>query len=159
MTSAKRSVAKKPSVTPVVDKLSIAENKSGPKLISITKNGASKEQNEWIMQIYHECGNDLDAVLTVEAESGFILMRKGNKQNNDGSWDWGLFQLNSHYNKAFINSPEFKNSKDQISYGCMLWKGSKKKSAKFSPWYAYRNIAASSEAREDIMKRFTITYN
>jgi len=75
-------------------------NKRG--IAGIRKIGGSDEQARWAMQIYRECGNDFDAVLMVEGESGFVLTKRSNKPNNNGTFDWGLFQFTERYRSHFL---------------------------------------------------------
>lgn len=124
--------------------------------MGIHKVGGSDEQARWAMQIYRECGNDLDAVLMVEGESGFVL--NAYNKNKNGTTDTGLFQLNNQFNGKFIRSKDFKDPYKQITYGCDKWRSVKHKPASKSPWYAYRNIASNPKARVDITNRFDITY-
>lgn len=120
----------------------------------IKKKGASDEQNKWVMAVYHECGDDLEAVLMVEGESGFVLNARN--RNKNGSVDLGLFQLNSQFNGKFIHSPQFKDPYAQIKYGCSKWKSTKHLGARKSPWYAYRNIGTNPTAHANILKNFII---
>lgn len=118
----------------------------------------SEDQQRWIAYAFTQCG--IECVLAWEGESAWILDRKGNKQNTDGSWDWGLCQLNNGNkdHRKFIHSKAYFDPYQQLDYCISVWKDAQKRPAKYSPWYAYRNIAAHPKARADIMKRFTIIY-
>lgn len=106
------------------------------------------------MAIYKSCGYDLEAVYTVEAESGFrhdVVSVK----NSNGSRDYYLFQFNSTYHWPFISSEESKDPYKQIEYGCNLWNGYKEKGIPLGTrWYAYNVI----HKRPGVKDRFIITY-
>lgn len=136
---------------------SIKTNALERKITGISKIGGSSEQAEWALRIYQECGNDLMAVFTAEAESGFIADRVSPK-NKNGSRDKGIFQLNTSYHTPFISSPAFKDPYQQITYGCSLWKQYKKKGILQNRWYGYRNIVNDKIALQHVSSRFLISY-
>lgn len=58
----------------------------GKKIVSITKNGASDEQNKAIARVVRECGS-IDAIFMIEAESGWIVDIIA-KNGDAGLWQW-----------------------------------------------------------------------
>lgn len=140
-------------MTPPKREVKLAQSVMIPKkpIISIKKKGASEEQNRWVMEVYRQCGS-LDAVYTVEAESGF-RHDVVSKQNKNGSRDYYLFQFNSQYHKDFISSPESKNPYTQIQRGCEMWQKAKKQGRLATTWYghAVRNS-------HGVTKNFIISY-
>lgn len=82
----------------------------GKKIVSIKKRGASDEQNKAIERVLRECGS-LDAVLTIEAESGWIVDRVA-KNGDAGLWQWSPIWNYEH------SKPENRNWDYQIKVGC-----------------------------------------
>lgn len=73
----------------------------GKKIKSIRKIGASEEQNYWIQAALIQCGS-LDAVLTIEAESGWIVDNIAD--NGDaGLWQWSPIWNAKHGKKKNLN--------------------------------------------------------
>jgi len=83
----------------------------GKKIVSITKNGASDEQNKAIARVVRECGS-LDAVFLIEAESGWRLDVTG------FSGDKGLWQWAPKWNMPIIRDAAFNTWDYQIRVGC-----------------------------------------
>lgn len=94
----------------------------------------------------------------VESESGFIADRIS-PRNKNGTRDKGLFQLNTQYHYKFINSREFIDPYNQITYGCSLWRQYKQKGILRKRWYGYNNIISNPKAMENVKNRFTIVYD
>lgn len=128
----------------------------------MTKNGASKEQNEWIKYTFARCG--IECVLTFEAESGWILDRKGNTMNKDGTRDFGACQMNSRYHAHWIFkngknekegfSDHFKNPYQQLDRCIGIWNDAKKRRRLKTTFYAYNVINKKPGVRD----RFTYIY-
>lgn len=126
------------------------ENKA---IVRIEKIGGSEEQAQWAMEIYKQCGT-IDAVYTVEAESGF-RHDVVSAANSNGTRDYYLFQFNSQWHWPFISSVEGKDPYKQIEYGCNLWRGYVEKGIPLgSRWYAYNVI----HKRPGVKDRFIIHY-
>jgi len=122
----------------------------------MTKNGASKEQNEWIKYTFDRCG--IECVLTFEAESGWVHQIPGNSVNKDGTRDHGLCQLNSKYHKGFLKSDAVKDPYKVLDYCIEVWKDAMKRpyatSCGKTPWCAYNVI----NVRPGVRDRFTYIY-
>lgn len=66
------------------------------------KRNVDDDQNHVVKLASEISGNDLDWILTLEAENGLWTMyRKHPNQNKDGSWDYSC-GLNSYYHKDMI---------------------------------------------------------
>lgn len=84
----------------------------GKKIVSIKKKDASDEQNYWIAETLKQCGS-LDAVLMVEAESGWVLDSVGE------TGDRSLFQWSPIWQEpSFMRHPDFWTWKFQVREGC-----------------------------------------
>ncbi len=66
----------------------------------IKKNTSPEIQD--VICYFWQISPDPDFILTIERESGFYPEAKG--YNTNGTFDWGLGQLNSAYHSKFINS-------------------------------------------------------
>lgn len=82
---------------------------------------------------------------TWQAESGWILDRKGNSVNKDGTRDWGYCQMNSRYHAHWIFkngkngefSDHFKNPQQQLDRCIGIWNDAKKRGRLKTTFYAY----------------------
>jgi len=162
----KTTVQNKPGTTTkpkeVVIQAKIKPTQEKPKereILSITKNGASKEQNEWIKYAFSRCG--LDCVTTWQAESGWVLERRGNTINANGTRDYGLCQMNSLYHSKWIFkngkngefSEHFKNPYQQLDRCIGIWNDAKKRGRLKTTFYAY-NVRNT----KGVLNQFTIIY-
>lgn len=148
VTSTRRlvTISKKETTAPTPQKVrAVAKDPqtSTTKVASITKNGASKEQNEWISYAFARCG--IDCVTTWQAESGWVLDRKGNTANKDGSRDYGECQMNSRYHASFIfangkngaYSKDFLDPYKQLDRCIGIWNDAANKGRLKTTFYAY----------------------
>lgn len=107
------------------------------------KIGASHEQNQWIKYAFDRCG--IECIKTWIAESGFVLDRKSNSVNYDGTRDYGICQMNSRYHKQFIFknkkhgsfSQEFLDPYKQLDRCIGIWNDAMKKNRIKTTFYGY----------------------
>lgn len=85
----------------------------------------------WIWDKTH----DLDMILTFERESGFKNVIS--KYNSNGTRDYGETQLNSQYHSNFIFSEKFKDWRQRLDYGIIIYNNAKKRGILNTTFYAY----------------------
>lgn len=87
------------------------------------KKNVGEDQNKIIRYASQVSGNDLDFIATLEAENGLWSGNRISARNGDGSRDYGLCQLNSHYHWGFITSAGFADDTKQIDYCLKIYNG------------------------------------
>lgn len=80
------------------------------------KTTAGEDQNQYVKLASIISNNDLDFILTLEAENGLWKLDRISKANSNGTKDYGLCQLNSAYHWNFIQSDDFKDAEKQLKY-------------------------------------------
>jgi hypothetical protein len=113
-----RTEAQKPPVTthevaPIVELEANPEVKLLPYYVKTT---AGDDQNQYVKLASKISGNNLDFILTLEAENGLWTLDRMSPKNKNGTRDYGLCQLNSQYHWNFIQSADFRDAEKQLQY-------------------------------------------
>lgn len=87
-----------------------------PKTEIYQKKKVGDDQNRVVALASKISNNDLDWILTLEAENAlWDLRRKHPNQNKNGTWDYAC-GLNSAYHKPFINQLKVKSDTEILQY-------------------------------------------
>lgn len=86
------------------------------------KHKVGEDQNSIIRLASKISKNDINFILTLEAENGLWRTNRVSGRNRNGTRDYGLCQLNSRYHWNFIRSPEFKDPEMQLRYCHQIYK-------------------------------------
>lgn len=96
------------------------------------KKDVSEDQQQYVRLASLISNNDLDFLLTLNAENGLFTPDRLHPKNKNGSRDYGFCGLNSTYHWKFINSPDFKDPEKQLRYCYEVFK------ARPTAFYGYK---------------------
>jgi len=103
------------------------------------KINATSQQQEIIDYAWDFTGS-VEFIYTLEAENCSWDIDAVSKRNKDGSYDFGICQLNSKYHQHFIRSTKFHDYREQIRYCWEVFKEPERKGRLKTTFYGYQKI-------------------